>query len=110
VARAEPARDVVDLARDVGALRPDVLVVEADADHAAGVAHGVELTVGEVARARHQRVRARVGHDERPLGDRRDVPEAALVEVREVDEDPELLAGAHQRDAGVAQPRAGVGR
>ena len=53
----EPCRDVVDVAGDVGPLRADVLVVEADADHAAGVAHRVELAVGEVARVGHQRVR-----------------------------------------------------
>ena len=36
---------------------------------------------------------AGVRGDERPVGDLRDVPEPALVEVREVDEDPELVAG-----------------
>ena len=52
---------------------------------------------------------ARVGGDERPVGDLRDVPEPALVEVREVDEDPELVARLHERAAGVREPGADVG-
>ena len=39
--------------------------------------------------------------------DRGHVPEAALVEVREVDEDAELLARAHERAAGVGQAALG---
>ena len=42
--------------------------------------------------------------------DIRDVPEPALIEVGEVDQDPERVALAHQRAAGVGEPRAGVRR
>ena len=108
--RADAVRDVVDVAGDVGALRADVLVVEADADDAARVAHRVELRIGEVAGRGHERVRARVGDHERLGGDLRDVPEPALVEVGEVDEDPERVALAHERAAGVGEPRADVRR
>ena len=40
----------------------------------------------------------------------RDVPEPALVEVGEVDEDPERVALAHERAAGVREPRTAVRR
>ena len=58
----------------------------------------------------HERMGTRVGDDERLLGDRGDVPESALVEVGEVDEDPELVAGPHERAAGSGEPGADVRR
>jgi hypothetical protein len=82
--------------------------VEADADHPARVPHRVELRIGEVAGGGHERVRAGVGDHERPAGHIRDVPEPALVEVGEVDQDPERVARAHERAAGVREPRADV--
>ena len=108
--RADAVRDVVDVAGDVGAVRADVLVVEADADDATRVADRVELRIGQVAGRGHERVGARMRDDERLVGDLGGVPEPALVEVGEVDEDPERVARPHQRAAGVREPRADVGR
>jgi hypothetical protein len=110
VGRADALGDVVDVAGDVGAVRADVLVVEADADDAARVADGVELLIEQVAGGGHERVGARVGDDERLVGDPGGVPEPTRVEVREVDEDPELVAGADECPAGVGEPGADVGR
>jgi hypothetical protein len=104
VGRADAAGDEVDVAGDVGAVRADVLVVEADADDAARVAHRVELRVGEVAGRRHERVGAGVRDHERLIGERGDVPEPALVEVSEVDEDPEHVAHPHERTPGRGEP------
>ena len=61
---------------------------EVHADHAAALADRGELPVGQVARMRADGVRVRMRRDERRVGEPRDVPEALLVEVREVDHDP----------------------
>ena len=66
----------------------------------------LELGVGQVARGRAQRVGVRVGGDQRRPADRRHVGEAGGVEVREIDEDPQPVAGAHQLLAGRREPRA----
>ena len=65
-------------------------------DEPAGGADRVELGVGEVAAGRAQRVGARVRGDQRRQLEPRDVPEAGLVEVAEVDGDPQLGAAAHE--------------
>ena len=105
--RPDPLGGVVRVARDVLAPRAGELVVEADADHAAGLADRVKLPVGEVALVRRERRGARMRHDQRALGDRGHVPEAALVQMREVDEDAQLLARAHERAPGVGQAALG---
>ena len=81
-------------------LRDDAAVLaqhrrpEADADDAAARRHRVELLVRQVARGRAEGVGVRVGGDERRAREAGDVPEAALVQVREVDEQAELVARA----------------
>ena len=56
-----------------------------------------------------QRVRAGVAGDERPRVDLRHVPEPLLVEVAEIDEDPELATARDQPPARVGQATARVG-
>ena len=51
-----------------------------------------------------------MGRDQRRLRQPGDVPKALLVEVREVDQDAELVAGAHQRPAEIGEAGAGIGR
>ena len=70
----------------------------------------VELRVGEIARRRAQGVDAGVRGDQRRAVQPRDVPEAGLVEVAEVDRDAELRAAAHEPPPGGGEARAGVGR
>ncbi len=114
----DPGRDVVDVAHDrlqrrrgiVGAVLVQEHHGEVDPDDAAGFADRVELAVGEVSRGGTERIRVRVGRDERRLGELGDVPEAGLVQMREVDEDPEQVAGVDEVAARVGQPGAGVGR
>ena len=79
-------------------------------DEPVALADRAQLVVGEVARRGAQRVRAGVRGDERARAQLGDVPEALRVEVRDVDEDPQLAARADQRAARVGQPRALVGR
>jgi hypothetical protein len=83
---------------------------EHDADEPAGGGDRVELGVGEVAGRRAQRVDAGVRGDQRRAVHPRDVPEARLVEVAEVDRDAELRAPAHETPTGRRQPGTGVGR
>ena len=59
---------------------------EIDADQAAALADRGELPVGQVARMRAERMRVRMGRDERRVAERGDVPKALLVQVRQVDE------------------------
>jgi hypothetical protein len=89
-------------------MRADVLMVEADADDAARGAQRVELRIREIARRRNERVGAGMRDHERLIGELGDVPEPALVEVGEVDEDPERVADPHERAPGGAEPRADV--
>ena len=53
---------------------------------------------------------ARVRDDERRVGERGHVPEAALVQVGEVEHDPEPVAGPDELPARRGEPRARVGR
>ena len=111
--------EVVDVTDDL--VEPGVLEIvhsvltqerdgEVDADDAARVPDRVELRVRQVPGRRAQRVRVRVRRDDRAVGDLGHVPEPALVQVRDVDEDAELVARTHQRAAGVGQAGAGVRR
>ena len=82
---------------------------EVHADDAARVANRVELRVRQVPGRRAQRMCVRVRRDDGLVADLDDVPEALLVQVRYVDEDPELVACANQGAAGVGQAGTGVG-
>ncbi len=82
---------------------------EVDADHAAALADRGELAVGEVARMRADRVHVRMGRDERRVGEPGDVPEALLVQMREVDHHAEPVAGLDEGAAVIGQARPGVG-
>ena len=79
-----------------------------DPDQTARRSDRVQLSVGHVARVLRQRVGARVAGDQRARFDPGDVPEPLLVEVAEIDEDPQLATARHQSPAGVGQPAAGV--
>ena len=83
---------------------------EVHADNPTGVTDGVQLTVGQIPRGGRERVRVGVARDQRRGAQLRDVPEAFFVHVRQVHQDAELVAGAHQRLAGVRQSGPGVGR
>ena len=69
-----------------------------------------ELPVGQVPRRAAERVCVGVRRDERRVRQGLDVPEARLVQVRQVDKDAEPVAGAHELAARVGQPASGVGR
>ena len=58
---------------------------------------------------RADRVDVRMGRDERRVGEPRDVPEALLVQMREVDHDPSAVAGLDEVAAVIGQARPGVG-
>ena len=110
----EQVVEVADHGREPGVGDPAaVLAQEADRvvepDDTAALGDGVELGVGQVARGGRQRVGVGVGGDERLVRQRGDVAEAGGVEVREVEEDAEAVAGAHQLLAGGGQARALVG-
>src|SRR5437868_14303854 len=55
-------------------------------------------------------MRIRVAGDQGRLRQFRDVPEASLVEMREVDQDPEAVALGYEAAVGRRQPLADVGR
>ena len=101
------------LERGVGvaaAVRAQEARREVDADEAAALADRGELAVGEIARMRRQRMGVRMRRDERRVGELRHVPEAGLVEVRQVDQDAARVAVGDERAPGIGQPRPGVGR
>ena len=92
--------------RVVGAVGAEEAGVEVDADEAAALADRAQLVVGEVARRGAQRVGAGVGGDERRAAvlERVDVPEPAAVQVGDVDEDPQLVAGRDERRPALERP------
>ena len=94
----------------VGAVGAQEADVEVDPDQAAARADRAQLIVGQVARGGAECVRAGVRGDERRAAQLGDLPEPARVEMREVDEDPQLGAGADQRPPGVREPRPLIGR
>ncbi len=83
---------------------------EIDPDHAAGLADRRQLLVGEIARVRAQGVGVGVRRNERRVAQLGHVPEAAFVDVRQVDQDLQPVAGADQLLAKVGQARARVRR
>ena len=68
-----------------------------------------DLVVHEVARGRRERVDVGVGGDEGRPRDGRDVAQPGRVEVAHVDQDAQLVAGAHERAARVGEARAVLG-
>ena len=83
---------------------------EVDADHAAALADRRELLVGQIARMRADHMRVRMGCDQRSVGESRHVPETLFVQVRQVEHDPEAVAGLHQLDTPLGEAGAGIGR
>ncbi len=83
---------------------------EVEPDHAVAVADRLELFGREVARARGQGVDVGMGGDQRGGGELGDVPEAALGDVREVDEDALGVTGGDQALAGLGEAGAEIGR
>ena len=59
---------------------------------------------------RADRVRVGMRGDQRRIADRGDVPEAAFVQMRQIDQNPQPVAGADQRLAELGQTGAGIGR
>src|SRR5207244_12704258 len=96
--------EIVDVAHDLrdrsGGLVVAVLAQErdreVDADDAPRLADGIQLRVGQVAGSRTERVRVRVRRHERRAGQALHIPEARLVQVREVDEDAEPVARPYE--------------
>jgi hypothetical protein len=84
---------------------------EIQADHAAGVADRGELPVGEIARRRAQRMGIGMGRHQRRLRQPRHIPKTLLGDVRQVDQNLQVIAGADQPLAGrgetVAEIRPG---
>jgi hypothetical protein len=73
-------------------------------------ANGSQLPVGEISRMRAQGVRIRMGSDERRVADGHNVPEPAFIEVRQVDQNSQPVAGGDQPFTEVGQARPGIGR
>ncbi len=83
---------------------------EIDADQSARVADRVDLPVGQVAAVRAKRMHVGMRSDKRRLGKRGDIPEALLVHMREIDHDPQLVAGAYEVLARLGQAGPDIGR
>ena len=113
----DPRRDVFDMANDAvdrcrracDAVGAQEAHAEVDPDDAAGLADRVELIVREVARRGAQGVRVRVRRDKWRKCERRDVPETRFVQVREIDENAEAVAGVNELSPRLCQPRPRVG-
>src|SRR5262245_8325041 len=82
---------------------------EVKANHAARLANGSELSIRQVARVLTNGMDIRMCRDQGCRAQARHVPEASLVEMREVDGDAELVAGFNQSLAGVGEAGASVG-
>ena len=83
---------------------------EIDADQAAGFPDRGQLLVGQIARMRADGMRVGVRGDQRRIAKFGNVPETAFVEMRQIDQNPQLVAGADQRLAEIGQARADIGR
>ena len=83
--------------------------VEERPDEPARIAYRFELPVGEVARDRRECVRRGMRGDERRVGEPCDVGETGRGQVRQVDHDSELVAGAYECAAGGGEPGPRVG-
>ena len=94
----------------LAAVGPQEAHREIHADHAAGFADRRQLPVGEIARMRAQGVGVGMRGDKGRVAQFGHVPEAALIEMREVDQDFQPVAGADQFLAEIGQARPGVGR
>src|SRR5437588_5582082 len=66
--------------------------------------------IGQVARALTERVSGGMARDDRAEFEAREIPEPGLVEMADVDEDPELRAASDQSTARSREARARVGR
>jgi hypothetical protein len=81
-----------------------------DANNAAGFTDCSQLLVSEISRMGAQSVRVRMRGDERRVADGGNVPEPAFIQVRQIDQNPQPVAGANQLLAEVRQTGSGVGR
>ena len=81
-----------------------------DADQTFGLGDGVKLLVGQVARVRADGVRVGMSGDQRRVAECGNVPETAFVQMRQVDQDAQPVAGGDQRLAEIGQTGACVGR
>ncbi len=84
----------------VGEVLAQKLDREHDPDDAVAGGNRIELRVGEIARRGSERMDPGMRGDERPGLGPRDIPEAGLVEVAEVDQDSQFGAAPDQRMAG----------
>ena len=94
----------------VTAVRTQEARGEVETGEAAGFADRRQLLVGQIARVRADRVGVGVRRDQRRIRDLGNVPKAALIEVRQIDQNPQPVAGADQRLAEIGQTGAGIGR
>src|SRR4051794_40403073 len=83
---------------------------EVHAYHPVGVPDGIELAVGEVARRRAECVSVGMARHERRIRDPGYVPEAPLVEMREVNQNTEPVTLSDELSSRTGQARAGIGR
>ncbi len=83
---------------------------EVQPDEAARLPYRIELPVGEVAGGGADRVGVGMAGDERCRRELGHVPEAPLVQVRQIDHDAQRVAATDERLAGFREPRADVGR
>ena len=110
--------DIVDMPDDVLercvfillTVGPQKANVKVDTHQPPSLADGVQLCVGQVPGRGAQRVHARVGGDQGGIRDVGHVPKPFLVQMRDVDQNAELVAATDQRLPGAGQTRSGVGR
>src|SRR5262249_10288968 len=81
-----------------------------DADHAPGFTDRGQLLVGEISRMWAKSMRVGMRSDEGRIADSGNVPKSAFVEVRQVDQNLQAVAGPDQLLAKVCQPGSRIGR
>src|SRR5262245_33262935 len=81
-----------------------------DADNATGFTDSGQLLIGKIAGMRAQSMRVGMRCDERRVADSGNVPEAAFVKMRQIDQNFQSVASADQLSSEIRQTGPRVGR
>lgn len=92
------------------AIWPEEARREVDPDNTAGFTDRSQLNVGKIPGMRAQSMRIGMRGDEGRIADSGNVPEPAFIEVRQINQNPQPVAGADQFLTEVRQTRSSVGR
>src|SRR5262245_55852266 len=91
-------------------VRSEIASGEVDAHHAPGFTDRGQLLVSEISRMWAKSMRVGMRSDEGRIADSGNVPESAFVEVRQIDQNLQAVAGPDQLLAKVCQTGPRVGR